>query len=44
VALTAREAGVLGKHKGRKLKATVRLQFTPKAGSRLSTTTTVVLG
>jgi hypothetical protein len=44
VALTAREAAVLGKHKGRKLKATVRLQFAPKAGSRLSTTTTVVLG
>jgi hypothetical protein len=44
VALTKAETARLSKHKGRKLKATVRLQFAAKTGSSLSTTTTVVLG
>jgi hypothetical protein len=42
--LTNAEAAFLGKHKGRKLKATVNLQFTPKRGGKLKTSTTVILG
>jgi hypothetical protein len=42
--LTNAEAAFLGKHRGRKLKATVNLQFTPKKGGKLKTSTTVILG
>jgi hypothetical protein len=42
--LTNAEAAFLGKHKGRKLKATVNLQFTPKKGGKLKTSTTVIVG
>jgi hypothetical protein len=42
--LTNAEAAFLGKHKTRKLKAKVNLQFTPKKGGKLKTSTTVILG
>ena len=42
--LTNAEAVFLGKHKTRKLKAKVNLQFTPKKGGKLKTSTTVILG
>ena len=42
--LTKGEVAVLHKHKGRKLTAKVKLTFTPKTGSRLATTTTVLIG
>jgi hypothetical protein len=42
--LTRGEAALLKKHKGRKLTAKVKLTFTPKTGSRLATTTTVLIG
>jgi hypothetical protein len=42
--LTNAEAVFLGKHKARKLKAKVNLQFTPKKGGKLKTSTTVILG
>jgi len=42
--LTKGEAAFLGKHKGRKLKAKVKLTFTPKKGGKLKTTTTVLIG
>jgi hypothetical protein len=44
LSLTKGQAAFLAKHKGRKLRATVDLRFTPKAGSRLKTTTTVLIG
>jgi hypothetical protein len=42
--LTQGEAAVLSEHKGRKLKATIRLTFTPKKGKKLKTSTTVIVG
>jgi hypothetical protein len=42
--LTKGEAATLARHKGRKLSARVRLTFTPQKGSKLTTTTTVVVG
>jgi uncharacterized repeat protein (TIGR01451 family) len=42
--LTNAEAAFLGKHKTRKLKAKVNLQFTPKTGAKLKTSTTVIVG
>ena len=42
--LTKGEAAFLGKHKGRKLAAKVKLTFTPKKGAKLKTTTTVLIG
>jgi hypothetical protein len=42
--LTKGEVALLHKHKGRKLTAKVKLTFTPKTGSRLATTTTVLIG
>jgi hypothetical protein len=42
--LTNAEAVFLGKHKTRKLKAKVNLQFTPKKGGKLKTSTTVIVG
>ncbi|HKI16775.1 MAG TPA: hypothetical protein VKA15_02800, partial [Isosphaeraceae bacterium] len=42
--LTKGEAAFLGKHKGRKLKAKVKLTFTPKKGGKLKATTTVLIG
>jgi hypothetical protein len=41
--LTNAEAAFLGKHKARKLKAKVNIQFTPKKGGKLKTTTTVLI-
>ena len=42
--LTKGEAAFLGKHKGRKLAAKVKLTFTPKKGGKLRTSTTVLIG
>ena len=42
--LTKGEVALLHKHKGRKLTAKVKLTFTPKTGSRLAATTTVLIG
>jgi hypothetical protein len=42
--LTKAEAARLKKHRGRKLRASVKLSFTPKKGSKLTTTTTVLVG
>ncbi|HLM86585.1 MAG TPA: hypothetical protein VK272_10410 [Solirubrobacteraceae bacterium] len=42
--LTTGEAAFLGKHKGRRLRATVKLQFTPKKGGKLRTSIAVVIG
>jgi uncharacterized repeat protein (TIGR01451 family) len=41
--LSKGEQAFLAKHKGRKLKANVNLQFTPKKGSKLKTTVTIVI-
>jgi hypothetical protein len=42
--LTGAEVTFLGKHKGRKLKATINLTFTPKSGAKLKTSARVVVG
>ena len=42
--LTTVEAAFLAKHHGRKLKTTIELRFYPKSGSRLKTTTTILIG
>jgi hypothetical protein len=42
--LTKAEVATLKKHNGRKLRAKVTLKFTPKKGSKLATTTTVLVG
>jgi hypothetical protein len=42
--LTNAEVAFLGKHKTRKLKARVNLQFTPTKGGKLKTSTTVIVG
>jgi hypothetical protein len=42
--LTKAETTKLKKHRGRKLRAKVKLTFTPKQGSKLTTTTTVLVG
>jgi hypothetical protein len=42
--LTKAELARLIKHKGRKLSTKINLQFTPKKGARLTTTTTVAVG
>jgi hypothetical protein len=42
--LTSAETARLAKHRGRKLRAKIKLQFTPKKGSKLATTTTVLVG
>ncbi len=42
--LTKGEAAFLSKHKGRKLKAKIKLQFTPKKGGKLKTGVTVLVG
>jgi hypothetical protein len=42
--VTRAEAAFLKRHKGRKLKAKVKLTFTPKKGAKLKTTTTVLIG
>jgi hypothetical protein len=44
VALTKAESAALSKHKGRKLKAAIKLTFSPTKGAELKTTTTVVIG
>jgi hypothetical protein len=44
LSLTSGEAALLSKHKARKLRVKVALQFAPKKGSRLKTSTTVTLG
>ncbi len=44
LALTNAEAAFLGKHRTRKLKAKINLQFTPKKGGKLKATTTVLIG
>ncbi len=44
VTLTKGEAAFLSKHHGRKLKATIKLQFTPKQGGRLRTSVAVLIG
>jgi hypothetical protein len=41
--LSKGEQAFLAKHRGRKLRADVNLQFTPRTGSRLKTTTTVLI-
>jgi hypothetical protein len=41
--LTNTEVAFLGKHKARKLKAKINLQFTPKSGAKLKVTTTVLI-
>jgi hypothetical protein len=43
LSLSNGEQTFLAKHKGRKLKASVKLTFTPKKGSRLKSTTTVLI-
>jgi hypothetical protein len=43
LSLTNGEKAFLAKHKGRKLKATIKLQFTPKKGAKLKTSTTVLI-
>ena len=42
--LTKGEAAFLGKHKGRKLAAKIKLTFTPKKGAKLKTSMTVLIG
>ena len=42
--LTKAEAAFLAKHHGRRLKAKIKLRFTPKKGAKLKTTTTVLIG
>ena len=42
--LTKGEAAFLARHHGRKLKTTIELRFTPKKGSKLKATTTVLIG
>jgi hypothetical protein len=42
--LTGAEQSRLAKHRGRRLAAKVHLTFTPKKGSRLTTSTTVLVG
>jgi len=42
--LTSAETARLSKHRGRKLRAKVTLKFTPTKGSRLATSTTVLIG
>jgi len=42
--LTKGEAAFLSKHKGRKLKAKVKLTFAPKKGGKLRTSVTVLVG
>jgi ribosomal protein L11 len=42
--LTKAETDRLSKHRGRKLKAKIKLTFTPTKGSKLATTTTVLVG
>ena len=44
LSLSNSEKAFLAKHKGRKLKASVKLTFTPTKGSKLKTTTTVLIG
>jgi hypothetical protein len=44
VTLTRAEQAFLGKHRGRKLKVSLKLTFTQAHGSRLTTTTTVLVG
>jgi hypothetical protein len=44
LALTKAEAARLSKHKGRKVKAVIKLKFTPKKGSELDTNVIVLLG
>jgi hypothetical protein len=39
-----KRAAFLHKHKGRKLKARIKLTFTPKKGGRLKTETTTTIG
>jgi hypothetical protein len=41
--LSSNEQAFLAKHKGRKLKAKIALTFVPKKGSRLKSTTTVLI-
>jgi len=41
--LTNAEAAALSKHKGRKLKVKINLTFTPKKGSKLTTSATVLI-
>jgi hypothetical protein len=41
--LSSNEQAFLAKHPGRKLKASVKLTFTPKKGAKLKTTTTVLI-
>jgi hypothetical protein len=41
--LTKAETSRLAKHRGRKLAAHIKLSFTPKKGSKLATTTTVLI-
>ena len=42
--LTKGEAAFLAKHHGRKLRAKINLRFTPRKGSRLTTSVTVLIG
>jgi hypothetical protein len=42
--LTKAETSRLAKHRGRKLAAHIKLSFTPKKGTKLATTTTVLIG
>jgi len=42
--LTKAETAFLKKHKGRKLRATVKLTFTPTHGAKLKTSVTVLVG
>jgi hypothetical protein len=42
--LTNAEAAFLARHHGRRLKVKIKLQFTPKKGAKLKTTTTVLIG
>ena len=42
--LTKGEAAFLGKHKGRKLAAKIKLTFIPKKGGKLKTGVTVLVG
>jgi hypothetical protein len=42
--LTRGETALLAKHRGRKLRTKVKLEFTPTKGGKLATTTTVLIG
>jgi hypothetical protein len=44
LSLSNREKAFLAKHRGRRLKAKVNLTFTPKTGSKLKTSVTVLIG